>query len=221
MANKIIKQDGYDQADIVEVIHELATSAKADTAARSISLAPHTWLDEGGGTTAALAIFANASDPTPGFTNLSSEGLGVRWNNHATPDPIITAFAVPTDLDATKDITVKIRAVRSATDATDLTTFTVTAFQNAVGAAAGADANFGGVSSAMVNNTNIQELTLTLAAANIVEGGDITLTLQPTDGLLATVDVTVLGVTLVYTAKANATTPTPDVQNGKLIVTAN
>lgn len=165
-----------------------------------IDLPPWRWLNEGAGTTAALAIFADGDSVTPGFTNLSSEGLGVRWNNHATPNPIIASFTKPTDLDDTANAIVHILAVRSATDATDLTTFTVTAFENAVGAAAGADADFGGVSSAMADDVLIQELTLTLAHANLgTARSQITLAVQPTDGLLATIDVTILAVWIEYT----------------------
>jgi hypothetical protein len=165
-----------------------------------IDLPPWRWLNEGGGTTAALAIFSNGASAVPGFTNLSSEGLGVRWNNHTSHTPIITSFAKPTDLDDTAAAALHILAVRSATDAVDLTTFAVTAFENAVGAAAGADANFGGTSSAMANNTNIQELTLTLAASDLgTAQSQITLTLAPTSAVLATVDVTVLAVWIEYT----------------------
>lgn len=165
-----------------------------------IQLPLMSWLNEGEGTTAALAIFANGDSKVPGFTNLASEGLGVRWNNHATPNPIITTVALPTDLDASADVVLHVLAVRSATDASDLVTFTVTAFNNVVGAAAAADADLGGVTTAMTDNVLIQELTLTLAAADISSTqGMIGLTLQPTDGKLATIDVTVLGVWLEYT----------------------
>ena len=51
----------------------------------------------------------------------------------------------------------------------------------------------------MTDDTNVQELTLTLAAADLSSTqGAITITVQPTDGLLATIDVTVLGVWIEY-----------------------
>lgn len=157
------------------------------------------WLDEGAGTLAALAIFSAGASNVPGFTNLSSEGLGLRWNNAATPNPIISQFEKPADMDTSKDAVIHILAIRSATDATDLVTFTVTAFDNVVGAAAGADADFGGASSAMADDVVVQELTLALAAADLAATqGAITLTVQPTDGLLDTIDVTVLGIWIEY-----------------------
>jgi len=158
------------------------------------------FLDEGAGTTAALAIFADGASNVPGFTNLSSEGLGIRWNNSATPNPIITSVVKPNDLDSANDVVLHILAVRSATDASDLVTFDVTAFDNVAGAAAAADADLGGTSTAMSDDVLIQELTVTLAAADIsATQGAIGLTIQPTDGTLATIDVTILGAWIEYT----------------------
>lgn len=153
------------------------------------------------GTEAALVIFADAEASAVGFTD-ANEGMGLRWNDHGTPDPIKTTFMKPQDLDSTKDIVLHILAIRSTTDATDLTTFTVTAFDSVVGAALDADADFGVTSTAMIDDVLMQELTSTLLAANIsASNGAITLSIQPTDGLLDDVDVTVLGVWIEYTKK--------------------
>ena len=154
------------------------------------------------GTESALVIFATGAYTIAGFSD-ANEGMVLRWNDHANPDPIKTTFVKPQDLDSTKDIVLHILAIRSGTDATDLVTFTVTAFDSVVGAALDADADFGVTSTAMINDVLVQELTSTLLAANIsASNGAITLTIQPTDGLLDTIDVTVLGVWIEYTKKA-------------------
>ena len=157
---------------------------------------------DGQSTNALLSLFGNGDTTPAGFTNLSSEGLGIRWNNKATQDQIWTSFVKPNDFDATANAVLHIIAVRSATDATDLVTFDVTAFENNVGAAAGADADFGGTSSAMADNVLIQEVTLAFALANLSSSpGQITLSIEPTEGILATVDVTILGTWLEYKGK--------------------
>ena len=154
------------------------------------------------GTPLALAIWSSAADPTPGIWIESAEAVGIRWNNHATPDEAVISFVKPMDLDTSKDVIVHILSVRSATDATDLITWDVGAFDNVVGAAMGADADFGGTSSAMTDDVNIQESTVTLAAADISSTvGQITLTVKPTDGLLATIDVTMLACWIEYSKK--------------------
>ena len=154
------------------------------------------------GTPLALAVFADAADPTPGIWIESAEVAAIRWNNHATPDEAMVSFVKPMDMDTSKDVIVHILAVRSATDATDLVTFDIGAFDNIVGAAVAADADFGGASGAMTDDTNIQELTVTLAAANISSTvGQISLTVKPTDGLLATIDVSMIAMWIEYSKK--------------------
>ena len=152
-------------------------------------------------TEALLTRFTSGASALGYFTD-ANEGMGIRWNNHATPTPVKTTFVKPQDLDSAKDIVLHILAIRSATDATDLVTFTVTAFDSVVGAALDADVDFGVTSGAMIDNVLVQELTSTLLAANISSSnGVITITIQPTDGLLATIDVTVLGAWIEYTKK--------------------
>jgi len=152
----------------------------------------------------ALADFANADDPTPGW-HAGDDGFGIRWNNHGTPDPISTSVPIPPDLDDSKNVIVHIAAAKTGATQGDAVTFTVEAFNNAVGAFYDADDDFGGASSAMTGNATaktVQEVTLTLAAANVAGSPCVlTLTLQPTDGLLGTDDVILLGVWLEYTRK--------------------
>ena len=106
-----------------------------------IELPLMSFLDEGAGTTAVLAIFADGASSKAGFQ--VNESLGIRWNNAANPNPVITVFNKPPDMDTTKDAVVHILAVRSGTDASDLVTFDIIAFDGIVGAAIAADADFG------------------------------------------------------------------------------
>jgi len=159
------------------------------------------WTEQDG---TALADFADGDSTTPGWS-AGDEGFGIRWNNHANPDPIAASVPIPPDLDASADVIVHIAAAKIGATVGDAVKFTIEAFNNDVGAAYDADADFGGDSSAMTGDATtktVQEVTLTLAAAN-VEGAPcvLNLTLQPKDGTLGTDDVIVLGVWLEYTRK--------------------
>lgn len=140
----------------------------------------------------ALAAFSDASDPTPGYC-VTAEGLGIRWNNHGTPTPVGTVAMVPPDMDDTADAVLHILASKVGDTVGDATKFTVTAFNNDVGALYDADANFGGDTGAMTGDATsktVQEVTLTLAAANLTGyPAAIQLTIQPKDGTLGTDDV--------------------------------
>jgi hypothetical protein len=159
------------------------------------------WTEQDG---TALADFADGASTTPGW-NAADETFGIRWNNHANPDPISTSVPIPPDLDASADVIVHIMAAKVGATVGDAVTWTIEAFNNADGAAYDADADFGGVSSAMTGDATTktcQEETLTLASANVAASPCVlTLTLQPTDGTLGTDDVILLGVWLEYTGK--------------------
>jgi len=97
-------------------------------------------------------------------------------------------------------------AAKTGATAGDAVTWLIEAFENLDAALYDADADFGGTSSAMTGDATAktcQEETLTLANANITGSpGELTLTLQPTDGTLGTDDVIVCGVWLEYTKLA-------------------
>lgn len=159
------------------------------------------WTEQDG---TALADFADGASSTPGWS-AGDEGFGIRWNNHAAPDPISCSIPIPPDLDDTADVVVHIAAAKTGATLADAVTFTIEAFFNVVGALYDADADCGGASSAMTGDSTaktVQEETLTLAAADVpAHPGILTLTLQPTDGTLGTDDVIVLGVWLEYKGK--------------------
>jgi hypothetical protein len=152
----------------------------------------------------ALADFANADSPTPGW-NAGDESFGIRWNNHANPDPIATSIPIPPDLDPASDVVLHILAAKVGATVGDAVTWLVEAFNNADAALYDADADFGGTSSAMTGDVatkTCQEETLTLAAANVAGSPCVlNLTIQPTDGTLGTDDVIILGAWLEYTKK--------------------
>jgi hypothetical protein len=152
-----------------------------------------------------LAKFADGASAVPGFNLANSKAFGIRWNNHATPDEILTSVAMPQDLDDTADVVLHVMASKTGATVGDAVTFTCTAFFQIVGALHDADANCGGVSSAMTGNATAktsQEVTLTIAAADVPAAPCVlTLTIQPTDGTLGTDDVIVSGVWLEYKSK--------------------
>jgi len=159
------------------------------------------WTEQDG---TALADFADGASTTPGWS-AGDEGFGIRWNNHANPDPISTSVPIPPDLDASADVIVHIMAAKIGATVGDAVVWLIEAFNNADGALYDADADFGGESSAMTGDAatkTCQEETLTLAAADVAASPCVlALTLQPKGGTLGTDDVILLGVWLEYTRK--------------------
>lgn len=157
------------------------------------------FIDEGEGTWIQLTTFGDGDSAVPGIVRDGTENLGIRWNNKATSNDIITQFSKPADMDTAKDAVLHIAAIRSATDATDLVTFAVVAFNASVGAASAADADYGGTTSAMIDDVLIQDVSLTLAAADLeAANGAITISFSPTATIIATIDVTVVAVWIEY-----------------------
>lgn len=153
-----------------------------------------------------LAAFADGASTTPGIDAQASEAIGIRWNNHANPDPIITSVVIPPDLDASADVVVHVLAAKTGATAGDATTFDVGAFFLTDAALYDADADAGGTTGAMTGDAaakTLQEVTVTIGAADVAGApGVLSLTLQPTDGTLGTDDVIVVGLWLEYTRQA-------------------
>jgi hypothetical protein len=152
----------------------------------------------------ALAAFVNASDPLPGFC-VTAKGLGIRWNNHATPTPVGTKVMIPPDMNVAANAILHILAAKTgATDADD-TKFTIAAYNNVVEALFDADSDFGGDTDAMVGTATaktVQHLTRALALANLAAyPAAMELTIQPKDGTLETDDVIMLAVWIEYQKK--------------------
>jgi len=152
----------------------------------------------------ALAAFADAEDPLPGFC-VTAKGLGIRWNDHGTPTPVATKGMIPPDMDITADAIVHILAAKTGDTAGDATKFTIVAYNNVVDALYDADADFGGDTDAMVGDETsktVQHVTLTLALANLAAyPAALELTIQPKDGTLGTDDVIMLAAWIEYQKK--------------------
>jgi hypothetical protein len=156
-------------------------------------------------TGAPLAIFANGASAVPGSALVDSKAFGVRWNNNATLDGIVTSFLVPPDADITANMTLTIRASKTGATLADAVTFDVGAYNQVVGALHDADTNFGGTSSAMTGDATaktIQAVTRTLALADLAASpASVTLTVKPTDGTLGTDDLVLHSVRITYKRK--------------------
>ncbi len=154
-----------------------------------------------------LAAFADGASTTPGMA-AGDESYGIRWNDHANPDPVSVNVVIPPRLDPASNVILHLLAAKTGATVGDAVTWLVEAFNNLDGALYDADADFGGTSTAMTGDATaktVQEETLTLAAANIAaDPGVITLTIQPTDGTLGTDDVILMGVWLEITGQALA-----------------
>ena len=112
---------------------------------------------------------------------------------------------MPEDADIAANMTLHIRASKTGATVGDAATFTVTAYNQVVGALHDADTNFGGTSSAMTGNATaktIQDVTLTLALANLAAPpASVTLSIKPTDGTLGTDDLVFHGAHITYKKK--------------------
>ena len=153
----------------------------------------------------ALAAFASEDAVSGGYC-VTAKGLGIRWNNHATPGPAVGAkVIVPPDADVTANMVLHLLAAKSGATLGDATKFTIAAYNNVVDAAYDADDTFGGDTGAMVGDDtakHIQHLTLTLALANLAAyPAAIELTIKPKDGTLGTDDVIMLAAWIEYKKK--------------------
>lgn len=153
----------------------------------------------------ALAAFTSEDAVSGGYC-VTAKGLGIRWNNHATPGPAVGAkVIVPPDADVTANMTLHILAAKTGATVGDATTFTVEAFNNVVDAAFDADADFGGATGAMVGDDtakHVQHLTRTLALANLAAyPAAMEITIKPTNGTLGTDDVILLAAWIEYKKK--------------------
>ncbi|HCU69238.1 MAG TPA: hypothetical protein DGF30_08440 [Desulfomicrobium sp.] len=152
----------------------------------------------------ALAAFTSADAATMGYC-VTAKGLGIRWNNHATPGAVGTKVIMPPDADVTANAVLHILAAKTGATAGDATKFTVGAYNNDVGAAYDADDTFGGDTSAMTGDATaktVQEVTLTLALANLTAyPAAVELTIKPKDGTLGVDDVIMLAAWIEYKKK--------------------
>lgn len=156
-------------------------------------------------TGAPLAVFADGASAVPGSAIVDSKAFGVRWNDHASPNAILTAFQIPSDANVTANMTLHIRASKVGATVGDAVTFLVTAYNQVNAAAHDADADFGGTSGAMTGDATtktIQDVTLTLALANLAAyPASVTMSIKPTDGTLGTDDLVFHGAYITYTKK--------------------
>ncbi len=153
-----------------------------------------------------MAAFADNASSNPGITLADSKAMGLRWNNAASQTAVFLRGLLPGDIDTSKDATVEVIASKTGATVGDATTFTIAAYNAAVGALYDADTNFGGATSAMTGDAaakTVQKVTRTLTAADLgVAGEPFTLSIKPTDGTLGTDDVIVHGVRIVYRRKS-------------------
>lgn len=152
----------------------------------------------------ALAAFSDGDSAVPGYC-VTAKGLGIRWNNHATPGAVGTKVIVPPDMDVTSNAVLHILAAKTGATGADATKFTVAAYNNVKAAAYDADSTFGGDTSAMTGDAttkHVQEVTLTLALANLAAyPAAVELTIKPKDGTLGTDDVIMLAAWIEYKKK--------------------
>jgi hypothetical protein len=187
-----------DADDVEEALAEIYQHEKS---AKGIIPIPMPVITDAG---AALAAFSDGDSVVPGYC-VTAKGLGIRWNNHATPAAVGSKVIVPPDMDVTANAVLHILAAKTGATAGDATKFTVVAYNNVKDAAYDADGDFGGDSSAMVGDDtakHVQELTLTLALANLAAyPAAVELTIKPKAGTLGTDDVIMLAAWIEYKKK--------------------
>jgi hypothetical protein len=139
--------------------------------------------------------------PTPGHALGNSEAFGMKWGANATHSVALTSVALPRSVTLGTVLTMNIVASKIGATVGDATTFTVTAFVNALGALHDASTDLGGVSSAMqgdATSKTVQHETLALTMPSITAPAVLTFTIQPTNGTLGTDLVIVHGIYFTY-----------------------
>lgn len=189
------------QTTLVGQIQELYQSGIS--ALGVIQLPPRAfWLATG----APLAIFADGASAVPG-SYADSKGVGVRWNNHATPNGIASSLFIPPDADITVNATLRIRACKIGATPGDLPTFAVELYNQVDGALYDADTNFGGTTSAMTNaaTKTLQNVSLSIALADLAAyPASTSIIIKPTAGTLGTDDLIFFGAYVLYKTKLRA-----------------
>jgi len=187
-----------DQAEVEAALQEIYQSLLT---AKGIIDIPLPYFTDAG---AALAAFSNGDSAVPGYC-VTAKGLGIRWNNHATPGAVGTKVVIPPDMDVTANAVLHILAAKTGATEGDATKFTVAAYNNVVNELYDADSNFGGDTGAMTGNATaktVQHVTLTLALANLAAyPAAMELTIKPKDGTLGTDDVILLAAWIEYQKK--------------------
>ena len=147
----------------------------------------------------------NSGASAPGITLANSKAVGLRWNNYATQTAVFGQFEIPKDIDTTVAPSLKVIASKVGATLADATTFTVTLFNQHVGALHDADTNWGAVTGAMTGDAaskTVQAVTAALVAADLPTAGEpVTFSIQPTNGTNGTDDVIVHSLQFVYTRK--------------------
>lgn len=148
-------------------------------------------------TGAAIAAFSDGV--ADGFQLADSEAFSLRINDDSTT-VFSASVALPDDLDDAGAVRVHMLASRVGT-ADQTAAVTVGAFFQVVGAAHTADANAGGATSAVAVDSVVNEVFVTLAAADVPAGPNVlTLTFQVTAALDAD-DLLIHGIWLEFTKK--------------------
>lgn len=173
-----------------------------------IDLAPHACLLASTG--GPMSVFANGASATPGPQITDSETFTVRWNNNATLTAIARNVTIPVDIDTTAAITFNCLVSKTGATVGDATTVTVAAWITKAGDLHDADADLGGVTSAVQGDATAKTITRlqrTLAASDIAASltsggpGVLAISFGPTGGTLGTDDFCMHAAWLTYTRK--------------------
>jgi hypothetical protein len=146
-----------------------------------------------------LVKFAAGAFTVPGFSVTDTEALCLRWNNHATPDPVIGQVTLPPGLDSTYEIDIEFFVSKTGATLADATTITVQAWLVAAGGLHDSDSDAGGVTNALTGDAAAKTtavLTRTITSIP-TDARSMTFTFQPTDDLLDTDDLCVHDVRVV------------------------
>lgn len=157
--------------------------------------------------TAGTPLIAAEGDDTatPEYVNKTS-AMVMQWQDNATPTAAWASVPLPQDLDDTAAIEIHVLASKSGTTSTsgDVTTFTIAAYFQTVGALYDADTDHGGATGAVTAGTAkaVREVSLSIAENAVPASPSVlTFSMKPTDGTLTTDDVYVHGVWIEYTRK--------------------
>jgi len=158
------------------------------------------------GTGAPMALFVDGDDGTPGLY-VGEDTIGVRWNDHATPEAIAFRAIVDETFDNTAVATLKVYCSKVGATADNTATLDITAINQELAALHNADSDYGDTTAEIgdpeATSRTIQVIELELAAENLPAGpAGIAFTITPTAGTLDDDDLIIHFIVLEFTRKA-------------------
>jgi hypothetical protein len=154
---------------------------------------------------APLAVYSAANDGTAGLYCDGTKALAVRWNNTGgTTATLAATIKIPTDMDVTVAPIFRVKCAKTGATADDNPVFAVGVYAQTTDALYDAGSNLGANTAAVAGDAiakTVQLVSTSAASALPDNTSSITVTINPAAADLATDDLLLFNVVMVYTRK--------------------